>query len=145
MSDCWMMLHTLPISIQPAVNWPTVKHAGPASRCHTWRFWPQIKTQWTSLLLPHLTLAVLSSRQLSLEKIRLTSITTHISWFSAYLHDITSCKSPHTHSPSYWSNFTSGWVNTTLLPVRWAVTALPIMKEINQGAVLICSCYPSHY
>lgn len=64
MSDCWMMLHTLP-SIQPAVNWPTVKHAGPASRCHTWRFWPQIKTQWTSLLLSHLTL---SSRQLSYKR-----------------------------------------------------------------------------
>lgn len=39
-SDSCLMLHTLPISIQHAVNQPTVKHAGPANRCHTWRFWP---------------------------------------------------------------------------------------------------------
>lgn len=45
----------------------------------------------------------------------------------------------------YGSNLTLGQVNNTLLPVQWAVTVLPFMKEINHGAVLICSCYPSHY
>lgn len=56
MSDWWMMFPTLPLSIQLAVNWPTVKHAGPANHCHTWRFWPH--NEWNhggSLPLPPLT------------------------------------------------------------------------------------------
>lgn len=50
-SDCWMMLHTLPISIQPAVNWPTVKHVGSTNHCLTWIFWLQIKTRRATLFL----------------------------------------------------------------------------------------------
>ena len=145
MSDWWMMLHTLPRSIQPAVNWPTVKHAGPANHCHTWRFGPQIKTMeqvfcclsWPSLRTPKDN--ILCGNNMFYLHLPPTEFRPHVYLIWPYLQFLA------THKPCYWSNLTAGWVNRTVLPVQWAATVLCFMKEISQGALLICSCYPCHY
>ena len=101
MSDWYLMLHTLPISIQPAVNWPTVKHAGPANPCHTWRCWPQIKTHLTILSLPLLTPTTLHSSEHFCCKWFFTSPSRRFS---------PPCfQTPASHSPSHRSNLTLGW------------------------------------
>lgn len=110
------MLRTRPISIQHAVNRPTVKHAGSANRCHTWRCWPQVEKQIyppSAAPDPHL-----------------------------HYHPVRPPKpqifrTPATCRPYEGAYLPLGWVTSVNLPVT-------VLYERNQsGDILTCSCFPS--
>lgn len=122
MSDCWMMFHTPPLSIQPAVNGPTVKHAGPANPCHTWRFRPSMNETTREVFL-----------RLSLSSPQDFCFHCIMSFFSSSLP---SSKGVCVYSPLWLlikPNFGLSKHLFTAGPM--AVTELHFMKEINQGAV----------